>query len=78
MSGIAGLLRFRGEAVLHGDLERMANALRPYGPDRFAVAVSGSIGLAHVLMRMTPEDQFDHQPLRGQGGAMIAADLRTR
>jgi asparagine synthase (glutamine-hydrolysing) len=76
MSGIAGLLHLRGGSVARGDLERMANALRPYGPDRSAVVVADGIGLAHVLMRITPEDQFDRQPFQGPSGAMITADLR--
>jgi asparagine synthase (glutamine-hydrolysing) len=76
MSGIAGLLRFDARAVARRDLERMANALHPHGPDRSDVMVAGSIGLAHVLMRMTPEDQFDRQPSRGPSGAMITANLR--
>ena len=37
---------------------------------------ASSIGLVHVLMRMTPEDQFDRQPWRGASGALITADLR--
>jgi len=37
---------------------------------------SGSIGLVHVLMRMTPEDRFDSQPWRGASGSLITADLR--
>jgi asparagine synthase (glutamine-hydrolysing) len=76
MSGIAGVLRWGGPAVARRDLERMANALRPHGPDRSAVAVADNIGLAHVLMRITPEDQFDRQPFQGPSGAMITADLR--
>src|ERR1700692_3835363 len=76
MSGIAGLLLLCGPAVTRRDLERMANALRPHGPDRSAVVVGDGIGLAHVLMRMTPEDRFDRQPLQGGGGAMITGDLR--
>jgi len=76
MSAIAGLLRLHGQDVARRDLERMANALRPHGPDRSAVAVAGPAGLAHALMRMTPEDRFDRQPLRGASGAVIAADLR--
>src|SRR5437763_5980352 len=62
MSGIAGLLRFDGQPVARRDLERMANALKIHGPDRSDVIVTGSVGLVHVLMRMTPEDQFDRQP----------------
>ncbi len=76
MSGIAGMLRFDGQPVSRGELERVANALRAHGPDRSDISVSGSIGFVHVLMRMTPEDRTDHQPCRGQSGSMITADLR--
>ena len=76
MSGIAGLLRFDGQPVERRDLERMANALQAHGPDRSDVLLADNVGLVHVLMRMTPEDQFDRQPWRGASGAIIAADLR--
>ena len=68
---------FRWRARWSGaTLERAANALRQHGPDRSDVFTGGGIGLAHVLMRMTPEDRFDRQPWRGQSGALIVADLR--
>ena len=76
MSAIAGILRLDGAPVARHDLERMANALRPYGPDRADILATGPLGLVHVLMRMTPEDRFDRQPLRGPSGAVITADLR--
>jgi asparagine synthase (glutamine-hydrolysing) len=76
MSAIGGLLRFDGKPVERADLERMANALRMYGPDRTDIAIAPRIGLLHALMRMTPEDRFDRQPLRGPSGAVISADLR--
>ena len=76
MSGIAGLMRFDGQAVARRDVERMASALGPHGPDRSDVMVAGGIGLVRVLMRITPEDQFDRQPWRGASGAVITADLR--
>jgi asparagine synthase (glutamine-hydrolysing) len=76
MSAIAGVLRFDGGAVTRHGLERAANALRQYGPDRSDVFAGDSIGLVHVLMRMTPEDRFDRQPWQGESGALIAADLR--
>jgi asparagine synthase (glutamine-hydrolysing) len=76
MSGIAGLMRFDGRPVARHELERAANALRQYGPDRSETMASGSIGLVHVLMRMTPEDRFDRQPWRGASGALITADVR--
>ena len=76
MSAIAGILRFDGCAVARRDLGRMASALRSHGPDRTDTTCTHNVGLAHVLMRMTPEDQFDSQPFRGSSGAIIAADLR--
>jgi asparagine synthase (glutamine-hydrolysing) len=76
MSGIAGMLRFDGQPVGRSELDRVANALRAHGPDRSDISISGSIGFVHVLMRMTPEDRADHQPYRGQSGAMITTDLR--
>lgn len=76
MSGIGGLLRFDGRPVVRHDLERVANALRPHGPDRSDTVTAGSVGFLHVLMRLTPEDHFDRQPWRGASGALIAADLR--
>jgi asparagine synthase (glutamine-hydrolysing) len=76
MSGIAGLLRFDGRPVTRHDIERAANTLRQYGPDRSEIVVSDHIGLVHVLMRMTPEDQFDRQPWRGATGSLITADVR--
>ena len=76
MSAIAGLLRFDGQSVKRPELERVANALRSYGPDRSRVVTDGNIGFVHALMRLTPEDQFDHQPARGSSGSLITADLR--
>ena len=76
MSAIAGLLRFDGGAVARHGLERAANALRQHGPDRAGIAIADGIGLVHVLMRMTPEDQFDRQPCQGASGALISADVR--
>ena len=76
MSGIAGLFRFDGRPVKRHELERVASALGRYGPDRSDIVVSGPIGLVRALMRTTPEDHFDNQPLRGGGGVALAADLR--
>jgi asparagine synthase (glutamine-hydrolysing) len=76
MSGIAGQIRLHGEIVARRDLERMVNALHRHGPERSNFVIAGSVGLAHALMRMTPEDQFCGQPLRGASGAILVADLR--
>ena len=76
MSGIAGLVRFDGRSVTRRELERAANALNQYGPDRVDIVAKENIGLVHALMRMTPEDRFDHQPHQGASGSIITADLR--
>jgi asparagine synthase (glutamine-hydrolysing) len=76
MSGIAGLLRFDSRPVMRRDLERTANALTQYGPDRVDILAKENIGFVHALMRMTPEDRFDRQPHRGPSGAIITADVR--
>lgn len=76
MSAIAGLLRFDGGVASRHDLERAANALRQYGPDRADIVVGEGVGLVHALMRMTPQDRFDRQPWQGEGGALISADVR--
>jgi asparagine synthase (glutamine-hydrolysing) len=76
MSAIAGVLRFDGQTVIRSELERIANALHQYGPDRSGVLAVGTVGLVHALMRMTPEDRFDRQPLQGRSGALVTADVR--
>lgn len=76
MSGIAGIFRIDGRGVDRQELDRAVNALHRYGPDRSGTAALGNVGFAHALMRTTPEDQYDRQPFRLAGGAMITADLR--
>ena len=76
MSGIAGLFRFDERPVSRHELGRVASALGRYGPDRSDIVVRDMVALVHVLMRMTPEDRFDNQPLQGRSGALMAADLR--
>jgi asparagine synthase (glutamine-hydrolysing) len=76
MSGIAGLIRFDGRSVARRDLERAANALNQYGPDRIDIIAKENCGLAHALMRMTPEDRFDRQPYQDASGSILTGDLR--
>jgi asparagine synthase (glutamine-hydrolysing) len=76
MSGIGGLVRLDDQIVTRHELERVANTLSQYGPDRSEIIAIGNVGLVHVLMRMTPEDRFDSQPWRGASGSLITADVR--
>lgn len=63
MSAIFGLIHLDGEPVGEPELERMGAALAPYGPDAEGILASGHAGLGHRLMRFTPEDCYERQPL---------------
>lgn len=70
-------MRFDGAAVSSCDVERMGNVLRHRGPDRRTVAIDGSVGLGHCLMRVNREDFLDAQPLRDRdAGLILVADCR--
>jgi asparagine synthase (glutamine-hydrolysing) len=76
MSGIAGTIRFDGQPVKRRELERVASALRQYGPDRSDTYTRENVGFVHALMRMTPEDRFDIQPYKDPADILITADVR--
>src|SRR5262245_54115980 len=63
VSGIGAVLHLDGSAVLHSEIERMANVLKPYGPDRQKILVRGNAGFVSCLHHLTPEDLFERQPL---------------
>src|SRR5215468_2939008 len=63
MSGIAAVLHLDGSAVRQSEVERMANVLKPYGPDRQRILARGNAAFAFCLHQLTPEDLFERQPL---------------
>jgi asparagine synthase (glutamine-hydrolysing) len=63
MTAIAGLIRLDGAPVDRATLERMQNLLTPYGRDAQHLWRQGSAGLLRTLLRITPEDSLDQQPL---------------
>ncbi len=75
MSGICGIFRFDGTPVSERDLDRQIKRLAHRGPDRARAWTAGSIGLGHLMMRITREDAYDAQPLHGAGLSLVA-DLR--
>lgn len=75
MSGICGIFRFDGGPVEARDLDRQITRLAHLGPDRTRTWCAGSVGLGHLMMRVTREDQFDVQPLH-DAGLTLLADLR--
>jgi asparagine synthase (glutamine-hydrolysing) len=63
MSAIAGIIQFDGRAVDRATIERMQSVLTPYGRDTQNHSHHGSCAFLRTLLRTTPEDRLDHQPL---------------
>nr|WP_298248826.1 asparagine synthase-related protein [uncultured Halomonas sp.] len=73
MSAIAGLIHLNGDSLDRDTLFRMQSLLTPYGRDAQHSWHRGCAGLTRTLLRITPEDSLDQQPLwhHGQQMAMV-------
>lgn len=77
MSAIAGIIRFDGQSVDRATLERMQALLTPYGKDSQKHVHHGSRAFLRTLLRTTPEDRLDHQPLvHAESGTTLLFDGR--
>lgn len=77
MSAIAGLIHLDASAVDRDTLHRMQTLLTPYGRDAQHSWHQQNAGLTRTLLRTTPEDRFDQQPLwRGTEKLAMAFDGR--
>jgi asparagine synthase (glutamine-hydrolysing) len=77
MSGICGILRFDGAPASADGVERQLEVLAHRGPDRRQHWVAGPVALGHLLLRVSPYDSFDRQPLSDPvAGTTLVADLR--
>ena len=63
MSGIAAILNLDGSPVSPSEVARVANLLKPYGPDRQKTLVRSNAAFVFCLQQLTPEDRFEQQPL---------------
>ena len=63
MSGIAAILNLDGSPVPQSEVERMANVLKQFGPDRQRILTRGNAAFIFCLHHLTPEDVFERQPL---------------
>lgn len=64
MTAIAGLIHFDQKPITNETLERMVYLLKPYGRDSQQSYLDSGYGFLRTLLRITPEDDFDQQPLR--------------
>ena len=71
MSALYGLVHSDGRPVVEAELAAMDVALSALGPDGAGGWTDGVAGLGHRLMRFTPEDRFERQPLAGGGGTLM-------
>lgn len=77
MTAIAGCISLTGDPVDRGTIERMKNVLGIYGQDDGHSLIVLGAGFVRTLLRVTPEDRFDSQPLRHQAtGTVIVFDGR--
>jgi asparagine synthase (glutamine-hydrolysing) len=63
MSGIAAVVSLDGSGIPRSDVERMANVLKPHGPDRHKTLTLANAAFVFCLHKLTPEDDFEVQPL---------------
>jgi asparagine synthase (glutamine-hydrolysing) len=56
-------LSLDGSPVSQSEIARMANVLKPYGPDRQKILARGVSAFVFCLHHITPEDFFERQPL---------------
>src|SRR5919199_5980109 len=71
MGAIFGLVRLNSQPVSAAEMERMNVALAAHGPDGNGIWTKGQVGLGQRLMRFTPEDRFERQPLLSADGQRV-------
>jgi asparagine synthase (glutamine-hydrolysing) len=63
MTAIAGLIRFDDVPIDRPTIERMTQLLTPYGRDAQHTRFEPQAAFLRTLLRITPEDSLDRQPL---------------
>jgi asparagine synthase (glutamine-hydrolysing) len=63
MTAIAGLIRFDNAPIDRPTIERMTQLLTPYGRDAQHTRIEPQAAFLRTLLRITPEDSLDQQPL---------------
>jgi asparagine synthase (glutamine-hydrolysing) len=71
MSAIVGFYSFDHQPVVVEDLKWMSARLAAHGPDGDGIWHQGSVGLAQRQMVITPEDQYERQPLVSADGQLV-------
>ena len=76
MSAIGGVWRRDGAPRAADTCSRIMAAQAVYGPHASNQRASEDVALGRRLYRLLPEDRFDSQPLIGDRGVIMVADVR--
>jgi asparagine synthase (glutamine-hydrolysing) len=76
VSGIGAVLSLDGSCVPRSEIDRMANILKPFGPDRQKILTRRSAAFVFCLHKLTLEDSFEFQPLLFADRLVIMFDGR--
>ena len=76
MSAQAGIYNFDQSPVDPILLQRMADAIAPYGPDGACQCVRGSLGMVYRAFHTTRESRFETQPYTSRRGHVMTWDGR--
>lgn len=71
MTAIAGVVFSEGRGIDQDCLRAMNSALAPYGRDGQNQWVGNGVFLLRTLLRTTPEDAFDQQPVVHDGAGVV-------
>ena len=73
MCGIAGCVARPGDVPDRAALERMAEALRPRGPDDGGIEINGNVGLVSRRLAIVDPGPAGHQPMADAAGRWLVA-----
>ncbi|EKF85885.1 asparagine synthase-related protein [Methanobacterium formicicum] len=76
MSGICGVVNFKGRQINKDTLKKMVDFIDYRGPDGINYLVEDNVGLVNLAFNTTPESLLEKQPLL-RGDLILTADARV-
>jgi asparagine synthase (glutamine-hydrolysing) len=71
MSGFFGIFNPKGTGIDRDAFERMRNSADQAGHDGIETYMNEHIAIGHVMLRVSPESNYDQQPLKSPCGSYI-------
>ena len=76
MSGIVGIVNFDGAPIDRDLLTNLTESMTFRGPDAQLIAIDGTAGFGHTMLRTTHEAETETQPVTLDGKVWLTADAR--